>query len=127
MRTFGIKSAFDHCIIIMLGAVLSRAITGASAFVPTLAAAFVLVLVHRILASVSVFNKTISHLVKGNPVSIYKDGKLNDETLRKCNLSFGDIMEEARIEINKNNLDDIEEIFMERTGKLSFIKKVKTN
>src|SRR6266581_2290926 len=65
MRTFGIKSAFDDCIIIMLGAVLSRVITGASAFLPTLTAAFILVLVHRILAWISVSNKTVSHLVKG--------------------------------------------------------------
>ena len=124
MRTFGIKSAFDDCVIIMLGAVLSRVITGASPFIPTVIAAFVLVLVHKILAWLSVYNKTISPLVKGKPVSIYKDGKLNDKTLRRCNLSFGDIMEEARIQANKNNLDDIEEIFMERTGKISFIKKV---
>jgi uncharacterized membrane protein YcaP (DUF421 family) len=124
MRTFGIKSAFDDCIIIMLGAVLSRAITGASPFIPTITAGFVLVLVHKLLAWISVYNKTVSHLVKGKPVSIYKNGKLNDKTLRRCNLSFGDIMEEARIQANKNDLDDIEEIFMERTGKISFIKKV---
>ncbi|MEP6616226.1 MAG: YetF domain-containing protein [Ginsengibacter sp.] len=123
MRTFGIKSAFDDCVIIMLGAVLSRAITGASAFFPTIGAALVLVLVHRLLAYISVYNKTISHLVKGKPVSIYSNGKLNDKTLRRCNLSFGDIMEEARLQANQNNLDDIEEIFMERTGKISFIKK----
>jgi Predicted membrane protein len=123
MRTFGIKSAFDDCVIIMLGAVLSRAITGASAFVPTVAAALVLVIIHRFLAWMSVYNRTISHLVKGKPISIYLNGKLNDKTLRQCNLSFGDIMEQARLQANKNNLDDIEEIFMERTGKISFIKK----
>ena len=123
MRTVGIKSAFDDCIIIMLGAVLSRVITGASPFVPTLVAAFVLVVIHKILAWLSVYNKFVSHLIKGKPVSIYKDGKLNDKSLRRANLSFGDIMEEARIQANKNNLDDIDEIFMERTGKISFIKK----
>src|SRR6476620_3419340 len=73
MRTFGIKSAFDNCVIIMLGAVLSRAITGASAFIPTIVASVVLVAVHKILALLSVNNKTISHLVKGKPISIYKE------------------------------------------------------
>ena len=123
MRTFGIKSAFDNCVIIMLGAVLSRAITGASAFFPTVTAAVVLVFIHKILAIISVENKTLSHLIKGSPVSVYKDGVLNSKNLRKCNISFGDIMEAVRIELNTNNLDDVEEIIMERTGKISIIKK----
>jgi len=123
MRTFGIKSAFDNCVIIMLGAVLSRSITGASAFWPTVTAAVVLVFVHKILAILSVNNKTLSHLIKGNPVSVYKDGVLNSKNLKKCNISFGDIMEVVRNELNTNNLNDVEEIIMERTGKISIIKK----
>ena len=123
MRTFGIKSAFDNCIIIMLGAVLSRAVTGDSAFVPTVAAAIVLVAVHKILGMLSVNNKTISHIVKGKPVSIYKEGVLNTKNLKKCDLSYGDIMEEVRVKLNTNLLDNVEEIFMERTGKISIIKK----
>ena len=35
MRVFGIETAFDSCIIIMLGAVLTRAIVGASPMIPT--------------------------------------------------------------------------------------------
>jgi uncharacterized membrane protein YcaP (DUF421 family) len=123
MRTFGIKSAFDTCIIIMLGAVLSRAVTGASAFFPTVTAGIVLIFVHKVLAIISVDNPTISHLIKGQPVSIYKHGVLNGKNLKKCNLSFGDIMEQVRVELKTNNLDDVEEIMMERTGKISIIKK----
>jgi uncharacterized membrane protein YcaP (DUF421 family) len=123
MRAFGIKSAFDTCVIIMLGAVLSRAITGASAFFPTVVAAIVLVGVHKILAILSVNNQTLSHLIKGNPISLYKEGVLNSKNLRKSNLSFGDIMEEVRRELKANNLDEVEEIFMERNGKISIIKK----
>jgi uncharacterized membrane protein YcaP (DUF421 family) len=123
MRTFGIKSAFDTCVIIMLGAVLSRAITGASAFFPTVTAAIVLVFIHKILAIVSVENKTLSHLIKGNPISVYKNGVLNSRNLRRCSISFGDIMEVVRTELNTNNLNEVEEIFMERTGKISILKK----
>ncbi|MEO8765479.1 MAG: YetF domain-containing protein [Ginsengibacter sp.] len=123
MRIFGIETAFDTCIIIMLGAVLTRAIVGASPFVPTIIASVALVSVHKIIAIISVTNQTISHLVKGIPYSLYKDGKLNDKNLRKCLLSFGDIMEEVRLKLNQNSLDNIEEIFMERTGKISVIRK----
>jgi uncharacterized membrane protein YcaP (DUF421 family) len=123
MRVFGIESAFDTCIIIMLGAVLTRAIVGASPFIPTIIASAALVTVHRIIAFVSVKNQAISHLVKGIPYSLYKEGKLNDKNLRKCLLSFGDIMEEVRLKLNQNNLENVDEIFMERTGKISVIQK----
>ncbi|MEP6928256.1 MAG: YetF domain-containing protein [Ginsengibacter sp.] len=123
MRVFGIKSAFDTCIIIMLGAVLTRAIVGASPFVPTVVASVALVTVHKIIAGISVNNQMISHLVKGTPYTLYKEGKLNDKNLRKCLLSYGDIMEEVRLKLNQNSLENIDEIFMERTGKISVIEK----
>lgn len=123
MRVFGIKSAFDICITIMLGAVLARAVVGASPFIPTIMASAALVIVHKIIATISVNNQFISHLVKGKPLSLYKDGILNDKNLRKCSLSFGDVMEEVRLEMHQSSMDHIEEIFMERTGKISVILK----
>lgn len=123
MRVFGIKSAFDTCVMIMLGAVLSRAVVGASPFIPTVASSAALVIVHRLIARISVSNQFLSHLVKGKPLSLYKDGILNDKNLKRCALSYGDVIEEVRINMSQNNLDNIEEIFMERTGKISVIKK----
>ena len=123
MRVFGIKSAFDTCVMIMLGAVLSRAVVGASPFIPTVASSASLVIVHRLIARISVSNQFLSHLVKGKPLSLYKDGILNDKNLKRCALSYGDVIEEVRINMSQNNLDNIEEIFMERTGKISVIKK----
>jgi len=123
MRVFGIKSAFDTCIIIMLGAVMGRAVVGASPFIPTICASTVIILIHKIIAELSVKNQAISHLVKGKPLSLYKDGILNDRNMRKCAVSYGDVMEEIRIKLNQNGLQNIEEIFMERTGKISVIEK----
>ena len=125
MRVFGIKTAFDTCIIIMLGSVLSRAVVGASPFIPTIAASATLVIIHKIIARLSVSNQRISHMVKGKPLSIYKDGTLNEANLKKCSLSFGDVMEEVRLNVNHNSLEDIQEIFMERTGEISVIEKKK--
>lgn len=125
MRVFGIKSAFDTCIIITLGAVLSRAVVGASPFIPTLVASAALMVVHKVIATISVNNQTISHLVKGRPMSLYKDGILNEKNLKKSSLSYGDMMEEIRIIVNQNSLEDVQEVFMERTGKISVIEKNK--
>ena len=126
MRVFGIKTAFDTCIIIMLGSVLSRAIVGVSPFIPTILASATLVIIHKIIARMSVSNQTISHMVKGQPLSIYKDGILNEKNLKKCSLSFGDVMEEVRLKVNDTSLENIAEIFMERTGEISVIEKKKT-
>ena len=123
MRAFGIKTAFDTCIMIMLGSVLSRAVVGASPFIPTILASASLVIIHKIIARLSVSNQRISHLVKGKPLSIYKDGILNEKNLKRCSLSFGDVMEEVRVNANFNSLDHIEEIFMERNGEISVIEK----
>ena len=126
MRVFGIKTAFDTCIIIMLVAVLSRAVVGASPFIPTILASATLVIIHKIIARLSVSNQSISHIVKGKPLSIYKNGILNEKNLKRCSLSFGDVMEEVRLNLNDNSLENIEEIFMERTGEISVIEKKKT-
>lgn len=126
MRVFGIKTAFDTCVIIMLGAVLSRAVVGASPFIPTIVASAALVITHKIIARLSVNNQRISHLVKGKPLSIYKDGILNEKNMKRCALSFGDIMEEIRLILNNNSLENIDEIIMERTGEISVIEKKKT-
>ena len=126
MRVFGIKSAFDTCIIIMLGAVLARAVVGASPFIPTIVASTALVIVHKIIANISVSNQAISHLVKGKPLSLYKNGTLNNKNMKRCSLSHGDIMEEIRLTLNQNTMEDIDEIFMERTGKISMLKNKKS-
>ena len=123
MRAFGIKSAFDTCIIIILGAILGRAVVGASPFLPTLAACTVLMIVHKVIASLSVNNDFISHLVKGVPVLLYKDGVLFEKNLRKCDLSRGDVMEEVRLRLEQNTLENVDEIYMERTGKISVTEK----
>ena len=126
MRIFGIKSAFDTCIIIMIGAVLARGVVGASPFIPTIAASTALIVIHKIIAAISVSNQFISHLVKGKPLSLYKSGTVNSKNLKRCSLSYGDIMEEIRLTLNQNTMENIDEIFMERTGKISMIKKEKS-
>lgn len=123
MRSFGLKSAFDNIIVIMLGALMSRPIVGASAFVPTIAAGFTISIIHRLLAWAAFRNKTINHAVTGSFFNLFKDGKFNDDGLRKCNVTVDEVMGHLRTDIHDDQLGNVREINMERSGKLSIVKK----
>lgn len=123
MRTFGLKSAFDNIIVIMLGAVMSRPIVGASPFFPTVAGGLMIALTHRLLAWISLHSKWINHAVRGTLYILYKDGSFNKENLKKCNLTVDELMGEVRNRIHDNTLEQVHEIYMEASGKISIVKK----
>ncbi len=122
-RAFGKISSFDNIITITLGAMLSRAIVGISPFVHIVASTLVLILLHRFVAWITCGNHKIGRLIKGKPESLYKDGKLNDANLHQNYISHHDLMEGVRIHLNENNLDNVEEIFIERNGEFGVVKK----
>jgi uncharacterized membrane protein YcaP (DUF421 family) len=123
MRAFGQKSAFDMIIVIMLGAILSRAVTGASSFLPTITAGAVLAIIHRLLALASMYNETLGALVKGNKTILFKNNRIIKKNMIRCSVSHKDLEEEVRLILNETNMDNVEEIIMERSGKISVIKK----
>jgi uncharacterized membrane protein YcaP (DUF421 family) len=123
IRTFGKKSAFDNVIIIMLGSVLSRIVVGASPFIPTTIACLAFVLVHWLLARLSVHNDTIGRWVKGEKSSLYADEQLNRENMNRAGISDKDLKEGLRLAINDESLDQVKEIFLERSGDISIVKK----
>ena len=122
MRTFGKKSAFDDIMVIMLGAVLSRAITGASAFFPTVTAGVVLALVHKLVAWATIHSNAISKFLKGEKELLFTNGKWIEESLQRCTISKEDVMEEIRFTLNETTLNSVQEIYMETSGKISLIK-----
>jgi uncharacterized membrane protein YcaP (DUF421 family) len=123
IRTFGKKTPFDNVIIIMLGSIFSRVVVGASPFIPTTAACFAFVLVHRFLAWVSLYNDRVGSWVKGEASTLYANGQLNTENMRKGRISIKDLHESVRQRTNEDSLEHIKEIILERTGEISIIKK----
>ncbi|MBS7566044.1 DUF421 domain-containing protein [Mucilaginibacter sp. Bleaf8] len=124
-RTFGKRSAFDNTLAIILGAVLSRAVAGASPFIPTVCCSLLLVLLHRLLAWLSVKNEWINRLLKGDTIPLYKDGEIKQDNLSRSLVSRQDIMSDLRLKANTNSLTDVDEINMETSGEVSVIKKNK--
>ncbi len=125
MRAFGKKSAFDNIIVIVLGSVVARGIAGASAFGATVAASFVLVLIHRLLGWLIVKSKAVEKLVKGSHIVLFQNNEIVHVNLMKAGMSKDDLFESLRMETNSETLDKVEKAYMENNGQISFILKKK--
>ncbi|MBA3500863.1 MAG: DUF421 domain-containing protein [Deltaproteobacteria bacterium] len=120
MRAFGHKSAFDTIVVIVLGALLSRPIVGASEFWPTVASAVVLVLVHRVLAVIGVRFPSVDRLIKGSELVLYDKGVLDHRAMLRAGISHNDIAAALRQQ-GFEQLEEARMIYKEANGKLSVI------
>lgn len=124
-RTFGKHTAFDNTMAIILGAVLGRAVVGASPMIPTIACTLLMVLMHRALAWLATKNKMVSRMIKGDKITLFKDGEINQENLQRSLMSEKDLAADMRLKGGAQSLDEVEEMYMEATGEVSVIKKKK--
>ena len=123
IRTFGKRSAFDNVIVIMLGSIFSRVVVGASPFIPTTLGCLAFVLVHSGLGWISVRSDVIGRLVKGERKVLYAEGKMDERNMRRVMVSKKDLLESVRLRLNSDNLDEVQEIVLERNGEISVIRK----
>ncbi|MCW5803250.1 MAG: DUF421 domain-containing protein [Deltaproteobacteria bacterium] len=119
MRSFGRKSAFDSIIVIMLGAVLARAVVGASPFWPTVIGSTVLVVIHRILSVASARWPWFERAVKGHAATLYHDGSYDERALLLGGISRGDLDEAARSRGHVPDHREVSSIVMETSGELT--------
>jgi uncharacterized membrane protein YcaP (DUF421 family) len=121
MRPFGKGNGVDTIITFLIGAILSRGIVGATPFFSTVISVIVILIIHKIMTKFSLFNPEIEKVIKGESYLLYSQKEFNHDNMRKANVSKKDIYEELRIQTNASTLDKVSEIYMERTGGLSFI------
>ncbi len=126
-RAFGIRMPFDNVVTILLGAVLSRAIVGASPFFATIIASAVIVLFHRLCGWLSLKNKKIGYLIKGETKILFEDGVLNRENMRYGMISERDLIEGLHINGNIESLEQAKTVYLERNGQISVICKDKAD
>jgi uncharacterized membrane protein YcaP (DUF421 family) len=116
------KTAFDAILGFILASMLSRAINGSSAFVPTLAGGFVLVGLHRTMAFLARTSHRFGNLVKGRSDPLIKDGIINEQAMRQNDLSEHDLMEDLRLNGNMDSPQKVRRAFVERNGQISVVK-----
>ena len=122
-RSFGLHMPLDNIITITLGALLSRAIVGASDFVAVILASTVIVLIHRGMAWMLVHNPGISKLIEGEKMLLYEGGEFSKTNMNRAQVCQEDILQGVRKSALTNDLTKIQQIYIERNGEISSIKK----
>ena len=114
-------TAFDVVLGIMLGSIVSRAITGNAPFFPALAAAAAVLAVHWLFSAVALRWHGFGHLIKGMPRVVIRDGVVDREQLRRAHMTAHDLEEDLRIN-GVRDASEVREARLERSGALSILK-----
>ncbi|MDP4221472.1 MAG: DUF421 domain-containing protein [Bacteroidota bacterium] len=123
IRAFGMKSAFDNIIILLLGAILSRAVYSSDSVPGILLACLVIVLMHRVFAILCVYSDWFGKLVKGDRTLLLRNGKSIPENMRSSLISHKDLDEGLRMAGHTEQHHNIEAAYLERNGHISVIRK----
>jgi uncharacterized membrane protein YcaP (DUF421 family) len=122
-RSFGVHSPLDNIITIALGAILSRAVVGASDFVPVVVCCTVIVTLHRFVAWLISHSRVVEQVVEGKKMLLFEDGRFIEANMRKALVCKEDVLQGVRKSALTEDLGKIEKIYMEKNGEVSAIKK----
>ena len=121
-RTFAQATPLDIIVAIVVGSNLSRIMTGRASFFGGLAACLLLVVLHRALAMATLRWNGLATLVKGGPVVLVRDGRIDEAALRRHELSRDDLEEGLRME-QEENCDNVRLATLEAGGKISVVRR----
>jgi uncharacterized membrane protein YcaP (DUF421 family) len=121
-RFMGRATAFDVIVGIMLGSIVSRAVTGNAPMVPALVAAAVIMGLHWGFSAVAVRWSGFGTFIKGRTRLLVKDGMPDEEELCAAHMTRRDLLEALR-KCGVNELGQVAEARLERDGSVSVIEK----
>jgi uncharacterized membrane protein YcaP (DUF421 family) len=117
-KAFGKQSSVDIVLAIVIGSNLSRTLTANAPLGPTLCATFVLVLCFWSFGHIAARWPAFGRIVKGDPVTLMRDGSLDRKRMGRAGVSEGDVAEAAR----RSGLPDLAHVrdaVLERSGEIS--------
>lgn len=123
LRTLGKYNAFDHITVLILGSIMGRSVVAAGPFFSFLLGVAVIILLHRLMAWSSYKSHKIGKILKGNPLILYKKGQLQQHNMKRTLVTIEDLEETIRVLMKEDGFDHVEEIRLERSGRISVVKK----
>lgn len=122
-RFLGRETAFDIVLGFVLGSTLSRAINGTAPLFVTLAACALLVLLHQVLAWLTYRSHRFGLFMKGRSQTLIEDGRVIEHSLRRHQISRGDLEEALRLNGRVADPSQVQEARFERNGDISVLEK----
>jgi len=120
-RSLGRTTAFDAVLMIIVGSVAARAITGGAPFIPRLMCVALLVALHWVFSGISRRSPAFGDLIKGTPTRIVNRGKIDKKAMADAHMSQDDLAEDLR-KMGVEDTSGVKLAVLERDGKLSVIK-----
>ena len=120
-RFLGELAAFDFLLAIVIGSIVSRAISGTAPFWPSLAASLVLVLLHRGIAIAGLRWARLGDFVKGSHRVLVRDGKIHWDEMRSAGIGEADLVSALRRRGRLQDLSAVQLACLERNGEISVI------
>ena len=120
-RSFGQGNAFDMCLMVLLGAILSRAVVDASSLIATFAAAAVIVLLHRGIATLAIHSPWIDQLVNGAERELVRDGNINARQMEAGLICARDLEVALRKKGGAQTMQSVHQAILECNGEITIV------
>lgn len=122
-RFIGKNTAFDVIVGIMLGSVVSSAVTSTSEFFTPLVAGAMIVILHLLLSIGTFFSDRFGDLVKGQTRVLVENGAINWDQMKASHYTRQDLLSALRRQGNTDDLDQVRTAKLERNGDISVLIK----
>lgn len=122
-RSLARRTVFDSIFLVILASVLARAINGSADLLPTLGGGFVMVALHRMLATIAFYSHRFGNLIKGPEQLLIDNGQMVYRNLRWNHISRHDLEEDLRLAMHNELLERIRTARLERSGGISFVTR----
>lgn len=120
-RLFGKGTMFDTVVAIMIGSIMSRAITGSSPLFATWVAGGVLVALHWLVAKLAFRLDWFGPLVKGNPELLIDQGRIRWDQMKESGVTRKDLDQAMRSEGIQPDPPLVDRAVLERDGSISVL------
>ena len=123
MQSFRKNNPLDRVIAFLIGGVLSRGVVDATPFFSALAGSITLIFLQKLFYKLSFKYSWLETRIKGKRLLIYANGRFIKSNMQEADITRLEIFEDLRVELQTESLENIAEIFVEKTGEINFIKK----
>lgn len=124
-RLYGNHSPLDFIIFIILGAILGEAIVNNLPLLPSMIVCTLIIGMYRFLTFLTYKNHRIGKYVKGEKITIIKNGKYINVNMAHCRLTTNDVLQALRLQYGINQIKTVKIAILERSGQISFQIKSK--